>query len=506
MFLETPMTPAPRPVSSEPPLTVAHSGAASVAVIARVAPGAASLVIAAGASLGLPAQAAQTLSPPSCAAMAEWAARFNRDDEWRPSPISDRHRFARLFAEEETTRQFGKPMVDWTEADVQAVRQSVLACRRETKDRELSGRYNQIQSALSSRVINFARESGPARERAAAAMAKLADVPPSPALLRLKLLLAKAGNLEGYRDFQRAAGSLPPQAMAAAAPARELATAMRALTADDLARIVTAPAEKAAAGMREGVVSALIADLGKIPADPNGLVAVQQARASFARDDADLFTPPERQRIETAITQHHAAIGEAIATRLIDQLGKSSTELDNAFTDLDQRSAPQLVRLLPPAQADRVRQAVDARRNAVTDLLNKRFGADLAGLPEDEASLERIDEARAAIRRWPASASQQTPRFLEAADKRRETILAAVNRKEAGAMASRVYQSSNGRHKLEFVDRKRVLISNGDNTMPANYVEEKDGRVSITGENLAVTLSREGRTLRGWAVPITRTK
>src|SRR5690606_4599696 len=184
-----------------------------------------------------------------------------------------------------------------------------------------------------------------------------------------------------------------------------------------------------------------------------------------------------------------------------DQLGKSSTELDNAFTDLDQRSAPQLVRLLPPAQADRVRQAVDARRNAVTDLLNKRFGADLAGLPEDEASLERIDEARAAIRRWPASASQQTPRFLEAADKRRETILAAVNRKEAGAMASRVYQSSNGRHKMEFVDRNRVLITNGDYTKPANYVEEKDGRVSITGENLAVTLSREGRILRGWAVP-----
>src|SRR5690606_29379382 len=133
-----------------------------------------------------------------------------------------------------------------------------------------------------------------------------------------------------------------------AAPARELAAAMRALTADDLARIVTAPAEKAAAGIREGVVSALIADLGKIPADPNGLVAVQQAGASFARDDADLFTPPERQRIETAITQHHAAIGEAIATRLIDQLGKSSTELDNAFADLDQRAAPQLVRLLPP--------------------------------------------------------------------------------------------------------------------------------------------------------------
>src|SRR5690606_27017590 len=139
-----------------------------------------------------------------------------------------------------------------------------------------------------------------------------------------------------------------------------------------------------------------------------------QARASLARDYADLFSPPERQRIETAVTQRHAAIGEAIATSLIDQIGKSSTELDNAFADLEQRAAPQLVRQLPPAQADHVRQATDARRSAVADSLHKCFGADLAGLPEDEASLERIDEARAVIRQWPASASQQTSRFLEA--------------------------------------------------------------------------------------------
>ena len=436
--------------------------------------------------------------------MADWAAQFDRDDEWQPSPISNRHRFARLFADEATTRQFGKPMVEWTVADVQAVREAVLACRRETRDRALSGRYNQIQSALSSRVANFARDAAPARERAAAAMAKLAEVPPSPPLLKLQLLLAKAGTMDGYRSFQRAAGSLPPQAAAAVAPARELATAMPILTADDLARIVTAPAAKTAAGMREAVLNEMIADLGKIPADPNGLMAVQQARATLARDEADLFTPPERQRIETAIVQRHAAIGEIIATHLIDQIGQSSTAFDKAFADLEQRSAGQWVMQLPPAQAERVRRAAAARHSVMADSLYTRFSADLASLPDDEASLERIDEASVAIRRWPVSARQQAPRFLEAAGKRREAIVVAVNRKEAGAMAGRVYRSSSGRHMFEFVDRQRVLITDGDRTRPASYVEEKDGRVSITGENLAVTLSREGRILRGWAVPIVR--
>ena len=463
-------------------------------------------IVGALSSAWLPAHAAGSISPPSCTAMAEWAAKFDRNDEWQPSPIGNRHRFARLFADEETTKRFGKPMVAWTEADVQAVRQAVLGCRRETKDRDLSGRYNQIQSALSSRVSNFAKAVGPAREQAKTSMDALAAMPPSPGLLRLMQALADAGSPDGYRKFQQAAGSLPPPAMQAAVPARGLANAIVHLPSEDIAGIVTAPAGQAASGMRKTVLDQMVADLGEIPADPNGLVALQRAQQSLAKDYADVFAPAEREHLGKAIEARHAAIGDEITGAVIAELGKSSTGLDDAFADIERRSAPQLAKLLTPAQAARIREAADARRNAVAEPLYASFAAELAKLPEDETSLDSIDAARDAIGHWPPIAGEQVPRFRKAADDRRMAILTAVNRKEAGPMAGRVYHSPNGKQRLEFVDRNRVLITSGDHTMPASYVEEKDGRVSITGENMAVTLTREGRMLRGWTTPFARAK
>jgi len=454
----------------------------------------------------LPAQA-DTLRRPACPEMAEWAAKFDRNDEWRPSPLGDRHRFARLFAQEETTTLFGKPLASWTEADVHAIRDTVLACRRETKDRDLSGRYNQVQSALVGRVANFARESAQARERAEAAMGRIGSMPPSPGLLRLHLALAEAGTPEGHRKYQRVAGSLPLQAMQAAGPARELASALASLTAEDIAGIVTNPARDAATAMRGPVLDAMVADLEKIPADPNGLLAIQQARQGLARDYADVFTPAERKRLDEAVSARHAAIGDGIAAGIVTAIGQSSTGFDEAFADIEARSAPQLAGLLPPAQASRIREAAEARRRAVADALHRDFTAELAKLPEDDASLDRLDQAREAIGRWPTQAAAEAQRFRQAADERRGAILAAVNRKEAGRLSGRVYQSPNGQDRLEFVDRSRVLVSSGGHTMPASYVEEKDGRISITGGNdMAITLEREGRRLRGWTSPLARTK
>src|SRR5690606_33289958 len=107
---------------------------------------------------------------------------------------------------------------------------------------------------------------------------------------------------------------------------------------------------------------------------------------------------------------------------------------------------------------------------------------------------------------WPSSAADQAPRFKLAAAERRTAILDALNRKEAGAMSGRTYQSADGTHKLEFVDRKRVLVSALGHTQPGAYVEEKDGRVSIESQGMAVTLTREGRILRGWSAPLMRAK
>jgi hypothetical protein len=458
-------------------------------------------------TLACPVAQAEALRRPACAELASWAAKFDRNDEWRASPDGARHRFARIFAQEETAKLFGKPLASWTEADVNAIRDTVLACRRETKDRDLSGRYNQVQSALVSRVANFARESVQARERAAAAMGQIGAMPPSPALLRLNLALAEAGTPEGYRKYQRVAGSLPPQVMQAVAPARDLGAALASLTAEDIARIVTGPAGEAAAKMRGPLLDAMVSDLAKIPADANGLRTIQQARQGLARDYADVFTAAERKRLDDAVTARQAAIGDGIAAEVVAGIGQSSTGFEDGFADIEARSAPQLATLLTPAQAARIREAAEARRRAVADALYKDFAAELSKLPEEDASLDRIDRSREAIGRWPGTASGEAQRFRQAAEERRAAILAAVNRKEAGRMSGRVYQSANGQDKLEFVDRNRVLVTSGGHTMPANYVEEKDGRISITGENgMAVTLEREGRRLQGWSSPLARTR
>lgn len=204
-------------------------------------------------------------------------------------------------------------------------------------------------------------------------------------------------------------------------------------------------------------------------ADPNGLVALQRARQSLAKNYTDDFAPAEREQIGKAVEARPAAIGEEITGAVIAELGKSSTGSDDVFADIERRSAPQLAKLLTPAQAARIREAADARRNAVAEPLYANFGAELAKLSEDEASLKRIDAARDAIGNWPPVAGEQAPRFCRAADDRRAAILTVLNRKEAGPMAGRVYHSPNGREKLEFVDRNRVLITSGNHTMPANY-------------------------------------
>lgn len=463
------------------------------------------LVVALTASIVWTADARAELRQPDCTAMGGWAAKYDQKDEWQPNALRNQHRFARLFVQEETTQLFGKPLSAWTEADAKTVRDGVIACRRETKDRELSGRYNAIQSALIGRVANFAKDARSARERAEAAMAALASVSPSPALLRLQLALAQAEKPQGYAGFQRIAQSLPPQAMKAYAPAQDLGRALPNLPEADIIAIVTKPATDAATGMRKTVVEGLIADIAKIPGDPGGLATVQRVRQGVAKDFADIFAPEERQRVDKAFVDRQTAIGEEITAAVIGDLAKSSTRMEDAFADIARRAAGDYMRLLSQNQAVRIREAADARRKQVAEPLLKEYSAEVAKLPESEESLQQLDTLRLNVAAWPG-ASDHAPRFLKVTDDRRTTILAAVNRKEAGTMRGRVYQSKGGELKLEFVDRDRVLISSLGNTMPAKYVEEKDGRVSLIGENLAVTLTREGRMLRGMEAAMVRVK
>src|SRR5690606_21347259 len=157
-----------------------------------------------------------------------------------------------------------------------------------------------------------------------------------------------------------------------------------------------------------------------------------RARKRLATDFADVLGTAERQRVDGALALRRDAIADEIAGAIIAEIAESSTRWDDAFADIDRRSARQLVTHLSPAAAKRVREAAQARRKVVAGPLYDEFSAQLRKLAVTEASLEEIDSAVAILASWPSSAADQAPRFKLAAAERRTAILDALNRKEAG--------------------------------------------------------------------------
>ncbi len=98
------------------------------------------------------------------------------------------------------------------------------------------------------------------------------------------------------------------------------------------------------------------------------------------------------------------------------------------------------------------------------------------------------------------------PRFEAAATERRKAILDAVTRAERGSMRGRIYADASGRLKMEFVDRKRVFLTQpGGQTIAGTYEEEGDNRVLVSvAPNPTMVLTREGKQLLGGPTPLRR--
>jgi len=206
-----------------------------------------------------------------------------------------------------------------------------------------------------------------------------------------------------------------------------------------------------------------------------------------------------------AVTERRAHIATEIADVLVAQIGESSRDFD-AFAQIDQAADGNLLRQLPQAQAARVHDAAQARRQVVADALFSDMTTKLGALPATDAALDSVDAALRSIAAWPASAAPFKPRFEEGARKRRAEILAAVDKAEAGAMRGRVYETGDKAHRFEFVDRTRVFVHEPGHTAAGTYTEEKDGRIVVTVNGESTVLTREGRRLNGWHTQVSRTK
>jgi hypothetical protein len=293
---------------------------------------------------------------------------------------------------------------------------------------------------------------------------------------------------------------------AAQGPARALVAAARVLTEEEIKKTVQPAAAARAEAMRGGVRDSLIADMDKTPATAQGLAMLAQAGNALRQNYGDALGPANLAAVEKAVAARREAIGEEIAAILVKQIGDSSEGFD-AFASIDQRANVAFLPQLPPASAAKVRAAANARREAVADTLFKSMKAKLGALPATDESIQAIDrEVLPGIRGWPASANAVKPRFEAAATERRKAILDAVTRAERGSMRGRIYADASGRMKMEFVDRKRVFLTQpGGQTIAGTYEEEGDNRVLVSvAPNPTMVLTREGKQLLGGPTPLRR--
>jgi hypothetical protein len=450
-----------------------------------------------------PAQA--QVSIPDCSALGQWALKMDRNAMWQPNSIGSNTKIPSLFASDATTALFKKPMIAWTEAEGKAIRDAVLACRKGTKDKAESSAYNSIQSAIISRVTNYANALAQGRSKISSAMTALKGQPASLSLLRFQAALAEAVTLDGFNQAQRAASGLQG---AAATAGRDLLAGMRELPQAEIVETVAKPAAVAAQAMRAQVAQGLIADVKKIAATGPGLTAIDQMIQALPRDYGPALGPESLKSVQQALAERRAGVTEEIATALVTQIGQSSQSLESAFTDIDQRANEAFLSRLSPGQAAKVRDAATARRQTVSEIMLKEFQKGLVALPTNETSLKQVDMSLGVFNAWPVSAAAFKPRFQEASQARRAEILAVVNRAESGSLQGRIYEAASGMLKLEFVDRNRVFASqSGGQATAGTYTEEKDGRVVVTLNQQSSVWSREGRQLKGGSdVVLSRTK
>jgi len=439
---------------------------------------------------------------PSCADLGQWALKLDRNVLWQPNSIGGKARIPEFLVSGETAVLFGKPLLEWSEEDTKVARQAVLDCRKSTKDKAESAAYNVAQSTLVSRVAGVVKGLAQARADSAKAMSTLSNEPASFALLRFLSALAAVATPEGYSRAQRTStGGLSNEAAAAA---RSLLTSVRELTQSDITEIVATPASKAAEAMRAQVAEGLVAEINSVPANGQGLLTLEQMTQALLREYGPVLKSSAGV-VRAALEKRRSAVSEEVTSLLIQHIGESEVDGGTAFADIDMRTHEALLPYLPSAQATRVREAAEARRQQVAETLLAEMQRSLATLPRTNASIQQLEQLTKTINSWPSSANPFKPRFLELVKVTGGEILAEVNRAEAGPLRGRIYESPFG-HKLEFVDQARVFFKEADQTAAGTYTEEKDGRVVITINQHSIVWEREGARLKSGEMTLARVK
>lgn len=289
-----------------------------------------------------------------------------------------------------------------------------------------------------------------------------------------------------------------------------LAFRLRALedaAGGNLVRLLSPEAAEAfKAALRERHQAAALELIAEVPEGQQGLAALPQVRNALAGAPGGLVGETELAAIDAAIGERRSALTNAFADELLQHI--TATPMDTkAFKALDGYAHPQMLNLLDAEAAATVRDAAEARRQAVAEELYPRLTAELDGLPENEKALAVIDTVLLPdVQGWPASAGEHKARLLDAVVTRRNAILAAITKAERGPLRGRSYADRAGMMKLEFQSGGKAYMTAPDGqTLAVNYEEDGDDRVLVSTPQGTLVLTREGRWLVSGPVQLQRT-
>ena len=249
-----------------------------------------------------------------------------------------------------------------------------------------------------------------------------------------------------------------------------------------------------------------LAIVESVPENAQGLAALPQLADALGTSKADLVGEAEQAGLRAAIAEKQAAAGAIVTRDLMAAIAATPVET-GAFAMLDRSADERLLRLLAPADAEVVRDAAAKRRDAVGDEIFGLVRDELDDMADSEKSLAIIDTALLpGIQAWPASASAQKTRFLDAVVTKRNAILAKITESQRGPLSGRRYAGRSGSPRLEFGDGGKAYFTQADGqTIVAPYEEEGEARVLVTLPQATVVLTREGRWLVGGPLQLQRT-
>jgi hypothetical protein len=253
---------------------------------------------------------------------------------------------------------------------------------------------------------------------------------------------------------------------------------------------------------RQAVALALI---DAVSADLQGLASLPELHKGLQNSPGGLASDGNLAVIDQAIAAKQAAIGKDVAQDMLAKVAGIPLE-SRAFAALDGYADQRILRLLASDDADAVVQAVGRRRAEIGDELYAKLTAELAEMADSEKSLAVIDTALLpGIEAWPASASDQRTRFLQAVVDKRTSIVAVLTRAQRGPLRGRVYADRAGTTKLEFGDDgKAYYTAVNSQTLVTPYEEESETRVLVTMPQGIVVFTREGRWLVGGPLQLQR--